>query len=97
MKLNLVWRPRSQNVEADSLTNQKFEGFDLDKRVQVCWEDLPFQMLHELLGTLKDYQESLDSEKAKGTEGVKSHRYVSAKSGIRSAKRLKLGTEAKSW
>ena len=36
MKWNLVWRPRSQNVEADSLTNQNFDGFDVDKRVEVC-------------------------------------------------------------
>ena len=43
------WRPGDANVEADDLTNQIYDKFDLNKRQQVSWEDLEFQMMNLLL------------------------------------------------
>lgn len=36
-------------MEADDLTNQIYDKFDLNKRQQVSWEDLEFQMMNLLL------------------------------------------------
>ena len=49
MELDLHWIPRDQNVPADSLTNGRFEGFDLKKRIKVEFEDLEFIILKELI------------------------------------------------
>ena len=35
LSLNLKWRPREENVEADQLTNEEFEGFDIACRVDI--------------------------------------------------------------
>ena len=43
--LNLDWVPREDNQEADDLTNEKFERFELANRVQVVWADVPFKII----------------------------------------------------
>ena len=45
MELDLGWAPRAQNQEADDLTNFKFEGFDMDKRIEVDFEKMDFEVL----------------------------------------------------
>eukprot|EP00435_Cladocopium_sp_Y103_P001385 s1635_g1.t1 len=45
----LDWRPRDANIEADQLTNGIFEAFDLNKRIQVSWEELNFPMVDLLM------------------------------------------------
>ena len=37
LQLNLVWRPRDQNTEADDLTNEKFDDFNAADRISFTW------------------------------------------------------------
>ena len=52
--LHLDWVPRNQNEEADALSNERFEGFDLSKRVEVNVENLPFYVLPKLIEIADD-------------------------------------------
>ena len=46
--LQVAWRPRDENTEADALTNENFEGFDPALRVPVAWKDLQWLVLPAL-------------------------------------------------
>ena len=48
LRLKLAWRPRDQNTEADALTNERFEGFEDSRRIQITYEDLSLELLHSL-------------------------------------------------
>ena len=58
LQLNLVWRPRDQNTEADALTNGIFDGFKSADRIAFKYEDLPLMLLHELWETKKEFDEA---------------------------------------
>ena len=58
VELNLAWVPRSQNCQADDLTNERFEEFNPNHRIEVEFETLPFVVLHRLM----DKAGELDSE-----------------------------------
>jgi hypothetical protein len=49
VRMNLQWRPRELNTEADSLTNSDFSCFDVSKRIQVDWSALPIELLRSLV------------------------------------------------
>ncbi|CAE7495048.1 unnamed protein product [Symbiodinium natans] len=49
--LEARWRPRGENVEADDLTNSKFEKFDLKNRVGVKLEDIDMEIFNGLRAT----------------------------------------------
>ena len=49
MRCQLDWRPRESNIEADDLTNQVFDKFDLERRVEVSWSSLKFPMINLLM------------------------------------------------
>ena len=49
LELDLSWAPRDQNEEADALTNEDFEGFSANNRIEVDVEKLPFIVLGRLL------------------------------------------------
>ena len=69
LQLNLVWRPRDQNTEADDLTNEKFDNFDAADRISFAYSDLPLTLLHELWETKKEFDEAKErasSSKASG-------------------------------
>ena len=70
LELDLGWIPRDQNVPADSLTNEIFEGFDESKRIKVRFEDLEWLVMDELMAKAGE----LDSEVklAKTSKEVKS-------------------------
>ena len=38
--LKLAWVPRQQNEEADALSNEQFDGFDMDKRIHLSPKDV---------------------------------------------------------
>jgi hypothetical protein len=46
--LNVSWRPRDENEEADALTNENFSAFSPDRRVAVEWADLDLMVLPRL-------------------------------------------------
>ena len=58
LELDLGWVPRDQNVPADSLTNELFDGFDESKRIKVNFSDLEWIVMDELMEKAAE----LDSE-----------------------------------
>ena len=50
VRCRLDWRPRNCNVEADDLTNHRFENFDQGLRLNAKWKDLTFPLLSRLIG-----------------------------------------------
>ena len=53
-RIKLQWRPREENIEADDLTNSRFDRFDLSRRVDVSFGDLPMS----IFDSLQDAQQS---------------------------------------
>ena len=47
-RLMLNWRPRDENSLADSLTNGDFSEFTMSRRVELCFQDLPLDILKRL-------------------------------------------------
>ena len=47
-RLHLGWLPRESNQEADDLTNEVFQRFDLRRRVEVDFSALPWRVLPAL-------------------------------------------------
>ena len=58
LSLSLRWRPREENVEADSLTNEVFEGFDEGSRVLIKFSDLELSLVNELWATKQQFDEA---------------------------------------
>jgi hypothetical protein len=64
--LDLRWRRRDENVEADALTNHEFEGFDPDLRVGINLKELGWKVLPWLMNEAETlFKEVLE---AKGTK-----------------------------
>ena len=61
----LGWRPRSENQEADDLTNDCFDSFDTSLRVLVDWETLDKKVLTSLLEESQAFQAEVDKSKDK--------------------------------
>ena len=51
LSLNLKWRQREENVEADNLTNEIFDDFDPAAMVHVKFSDLDLSLVHALWKT----------------------------------------------
>ena len=49
LELDLGWIPRDQNIPADSLTNERFEGFDPGERINIKFEDMEWLVLNDLM------------------------------------------------
>eukprot|EP00435_Cladocopium_sp_Y103_P067626 s1270_g30.t1 len=58
MALNLKWRPREENTEADSLTNEDFSSFDLNKRINICLKDVDLAILNDLVEVWSEFEDS---------------------------------------
>ena len=80
--VDLRWRPREENKEADDLTNERFCDFQSSNRVQIRYQDLDTRILSSLQTSLAELEES--SEVKSGTLRVK---------GL--SKRLKMETKTK--
>ncbi|CAE7244366.1 unnamed protein product [Symbiodinium sp. CCMP2592] len=46
--MNLNWRPRELNTEADDLTNERFSAFDLALWIDAKFPDVPCKLLLDL-------------------------------------------------
>jgi len=64
LNMNLCWRRRDDNQEADDLTNLKFDAFDPERRIPVDVPTLPFIMLNELMDRGGAFLAELDSRRA---------------------------------
>ena len=77
LNLRLRWRPREENVEADQLTNEIFEGFSPSLRVPLSFEDVDVRLVEELWETKLQFdaarQESKDSKKV--VDGSKKRKF----------------------
>eukprot|EP00435_Cladocopium_sp_Y103_P009589 s465_g2.t1 len=58
LTLDLRWRPREENVEADQLTNEIFTGFSASQRVDLKFGDLDLSLLMELWRTKTQFDEA---------------------------------------
>jgi hypothetical protein len=85
--LQVAWRPRDENEEADALTNEVFAAFSPEKRVHVEWASLPFVVLGQLTDLAEDHFKNMSA--AKKDRGDREN------PGIK-AKRIKL-REAQPW
>ncbi|CAL1141183.1 unnamed protein product [Cladocopium goreaui] len=55
VRLSLAWRPRDENTLADDLTNSKFGGVDMDKRISCLFSDLDLSLLASLWEAREEY------------------------------------------
>jgi hypothetical protein len=63
LSLSLKWRPREQNVEADQLTNENFEGFPEEDRLAIGLHELDLRVLDGLVRTRVEFVTARDREK----------------------------------
>eukprot|EP00435_Cladocopium_sp_Y103_P011890 s182_g3.t1 len=67
--LTLQWRPREENGEADDLTNERFDDFDVAKGIHVPLSDLDLSILQALVGSRAEFEAA--KQKAKDGRGFK--------------------------
>ena len=84
--LDLAWIPRLQNVEADALTNGDYSAFSMCNRVEVVWEQVPLEVMSEVLAEGKNF--ALEMER------LKSNKRLAPKTSQRQKKRPKTAWEA---
>ena len=78
MEMDLGWIPRGQNAEADALTNSEFEGFDLEKRITLNFEDLKFLVMDKLMRKAATLDEEI--KLAKSSKEAKNDRPMDSRS-----------------
>ena len=59
LDLNLVWRRREENAEADDLTNQRFEAFDPARRLDTQGAPGRFRCMPELEAATREWRREL--------------------------------------
>ncbi|CAE7393573.1 unnamed protein product, partial [Symbiodinium pilosum] len=62
-RIKLQWRPREENIEADDLTNSRFDRFDLSLRVDVSFGDLPMSIFDSLQDAQAEFAELKAAQK----------------------------------
>ena len=69
LKLNLGWRPRDENQEADAPTNEIFDLFSGDLRIHLQYSELPLAFLHSLYEARLSQVNARDAEAVRDTVG----------------------------
>ena len=72
LTLDLRWRPRDENKEADELTNEVFSSFSMSKRVALSFEQLDLQLVNELWSTKLQFDQM--REQARQSPAEKPHK-----------------------
>ena len=62
--LNLQWVPRTENTEADSLTNGDFSLFSLENRVEIVMDNLPLDVMRALVERGTAFVQEIEALKA---------------------------------
>jgi hypothetical protein len=62
--LNLEWVPRTENVEADALTNSDFSAFSMENRVELVLDDLPLDVMRSLVDRGTAFVQEIENLKA---------------------------------
>jgi len=63
LSLNLKWRPREENVEADKLTNEEFDSFDAACRIDIKWGEFDMSLVGALWETKVQFDAARQSTK----------------------------------
>jgi hypothetical protein len=61
--LDLEWTPREQNTIADDLTNEEFEGFGIENRIEVDISKLKYKVMIDYLARGAALYESIEARK----------------------------------
>ncbi|CAE7293449.1 FCPC [Symbiodinium sp. CCMP2592] len=69
LRLNLGWRPRDENQEADDLTNEIFDRFSEELRVPVQYSELPLSFLRTLYEARRSQLSSREVDSIRDTVG----------------------------
>ena len=62
-RLRLQWRPREENVEADDITNLRFERFSLCNRVEAFLDMLPMTIFDSMQSAYQDFEQARANQK----------------------------------
>ena len=57
LKLDLQWRPREENQDADDLTNHRFQNFSAERRITCKANELPLNLLNKLWQTKNQFDQ----------------------------------------
>ena len=68
--MSVAWRPRSENEEADALTNEVFDAFSPELRVDLVWESLDLLALPRLTAAATSLFEATAAERRRGGQGA---------------------------
>ena len=69
LHLELDWVPRTQNEEADALTNHDFSAFSPDKRLNIDPENLGLIIMPELLGVAENLYKDIVARRSRKAAG----------------------------
>ena len=70
LSLCLQWRPREENVEADDLTNEIYDKFNLADRVDLKFDDLDLSLVVSLWATREEFLRLREEAKAHSAPGI---------------------------
>ena len=74
LRLNLDWKPRSENDLADRLTNEDFRPFDSALRISFSYEELPLQLFNKLLATKAQFSSDREFHRTQTPSALPSKR-----------------------
>ena len=77
--LNLVWRKRDDNSEADALTNGDYKGFDPKHRVGTVFSAIPFMVLDEVMRLSAELYKEVSMQRSRRNAGDKPRKKTAAK------------------
>ena len=77
--LNLVWRKRDDNSEADALTNGDYKGFDPKHRVGTVFSAIPFMVLNEVMQLSAELYKEVSMQRSQRNTGDKPRKKTAAK------------------
>ena len=61
--MELTWRNRNDNVEADALTNQDYTGFDERLRISCDFKNIKWLVLPEIMGLSVDLYREVQEQR----------------------------------
>lgn len=74
LDLDLAWIPREQNEEADDLSKGRYERFDMNNRVEVEMENIPFRILRRMLKAATELDAEIKEKKTSKEVAVTSNK-----------------------
>ena len=86
--LDLQWVRRDKNVEADDLTNERFNRFDMKNRIDIVINEGRFPTLFKFMRRARDLYDEVEKRKAANKAN---------KVNIHDMKKRKKTGEKKSW